>query len=109
MGYRINFRDETIPELESLRPKLRRMILDKLKKVAGNLPQSLNMKTVEPVRGSDRLGLPGRFFKLEVTSGYRAAFVLYDDTQLMTVYLVGNHDYAKKFYTKAAVQRLELP
>jgi hypothetical protein len=70
---------------------------------------ALRLRTVQPVRGQEHLRIPGRLFELDIGSGIRVAFVLYDDRESLVVYMVGTHDYAKANYLKAAEERLREP
>jgi hypothetical protein len=66
---------------------------------------SLRLKSVQPIKGQQRLGLPGTLYELDIGPGIRAAFVLSDDQRQLAVYLVGNHDYALENYLKDADER----
>ncbi|MCH8087524.1 MAG: hypothetical protein IIC81_06685 [Chloroflexi bacterium] len=107
MGYRVEFREETEEELNVFSHKHRRALINKIRHVADNLPQSLRLKTVQPIRGAPA-DMAGRLFELDVGSGPRVAFVLYEEQKLLVVYLIGTHDYAKANYLRAAERRLTL-
>ena len=107
MVYRVSWLPETEEELKRFSKRFKHVIIRKVEHIAQNLPSSLRLKGIQRVRGQERLQISGRLFELDVGAGPRVAFALYDDLQLLVVYLVGTHDYAKANYLRAAAERLE--
>ena len=107
MAYSVKWLRESEEELKRFFSKhFQDSILTKVDHIAANLPTSLSLRGVQPIRDQEELELTGRLFELDVGSGPQVAFVLYDDIQLLLVYLVGTHDYAKSNYIRAALERL---
>ena len=75
MEFKVVLLEETDAELKVFSKKHRLAILNKIRNVAANLPQSLSLKTVQPIRGAP-VRETGRLFELDVGSGPRAAFAL---------------------------------
>ena len=109
MAYRIEWVPETEVELKTFAQKFRQTIVRKVEHFAHNLPQSLHLSSVQTIRGQDGLGLSCILIELDVGSGPRVGLAMYESEELLRVYLVGNHDYAKQSYLKAAIARLESP
>ena len=81
-------------------------IIRKVDHIAANLPNSLTLRSVQPVKGQEVLKQNGQLFEMDIGSGPRAAFALYDAPKRMIVYLVGPRDYAKANYLRVAAERL---
>ena len=81
-------------------------IVRKVEHIAANLPASLSLRGVQPVKGQSELEISGQLYELDIGSGARAAFVLHNDSNRLIVYLVGHHDYARENYLRAALERL---
>jgi mRNA-degrading endonuclease RelE of RelBE toxin-antitoxin system len=105
--YRVLWLPATEEELKRFSTRFQRTIIRKVEHIAQNLPSSLRLKGVQRIRGQETLQISARLFELDVGSGPRVAFALYDNRELLTVYLVGTHDYAKVNYLRAATERLE--
>jgi hypothetical protein len=98
---------ETEEELKRFSKRFQLTIIRKVEHIAQSLPDSLRLKGIQRVRGQETLQVSARLFELDVGSGPRVAFALYDNRELLVVYLVGIHDYAKANYLRAAADRLE--
>ena len=106
MACEIAWHEGAVEELAIFPMNLRRTIVRKIEHIAANIPGSLRLKSVQPVKEQQALSLQGRLYELDIGRGIRAAFVLSDDQEHLVVYLVGNHDYALENYLKAAEERL---
>ncbi len=107
MAYSLLWREEAVEDIARFSDKHRRMFVRKVRLVVDNLPQSLRLRSVQPVRGAEDLGLPGRLYELDVGSGFRVAIMVNEEQQTAIVYLAGDHDYCKANYLKAADRRLK--
>lgn len=107
MAYQIEWLVETEAELKVFSKGFRMTIKRKVEKIASNIPESLKLSSVQPIKGQEGLAIQGRIYELDIGSGARAAFVINVDKQTLTVYMVGTHDYAYENYLKLATKRLE--
>ena len=107
MAYSVVWLSETESELRVFSHRFQRTIISKVTNVAQNLPTSLNLRTIQRIRGQQTLGFEGTLFELDVGAGPRVAFRLDEERELLIVYLVGNHDYCRDNYLRAAENRLE--
>ena len=107
MDYEVDWLEEVEEELKRFFSKrFQGAIIRKVDHIAANLPLSLSLRSVQPVKGQSTLEITGQLFELDIGSGARAAFVLYTDPNRLVVYLVGHHDYAQSNYLRAAQERL---
>lgn len=109
MGYRVEWLEETEAELKVFPKRFRFTIKRKVEKIASNIPDTLKLRSVRPVRRQEELGIKGHLYELDVGSGPRVAFVVYEDRHLLIVYMVGTHDYAYAHYLTLAAGRLGPP
>ena len=107
MAYNVEWLPETESELRVFDRRFRKAIINKVEHIAQNLPTSLTLRTIQRIRGQAALGFIGTLFELDVGSGPRVAFRLDEERELLMVYLVGNHDYCRDNYLRAAEDRLE--
>lgn len=107
MVYEVEWLEEVEGELRRFFSKrFQGSIVRKVEHIAANLPASLSLRGVQPVKGQSGLDIPGQLYELDIGSGARAAFVLHSEPDRLVVYLVGHHDYARSHYLRAAVERL---
>ena len=84
----------------------RQRLRDKVRDVAANIPESLNLKTVSRLRGAQLApGVQGAY-ELRIGSGYRVGFLLLPESSTLKVYLAGTHDYANKNFLSALERRV---
>jgi hypothetical protein len=86
--------------------KHQRGIMKKVLHFSSNLPASLGLRSVQRIRGPS---LPHGLTALErdIGAGPRAALVVGDTQRLVTVYIVGTHDYAMNHYLRALDERID--
>lgn len=106
MQYQVEWHEATLDEFKNFSKKFRDTIRDKIKHIADNLPASLKLRSIQPIRDQDLLPLTGTLYELDIASGAKAAFVVDDDRKVLIVYMVGKHDYAYSNYTYLAKERL---
>ena len=107
MAYRVEWRTEAQEELRSqFSKKHQRAVIRKVEHFAANLPASLGLKTVQPIRNAPPRPDGGRAFELDIGAGPRAALVVFEPSQKVVVYLVGGHDYAYSHYLSALERRM---
>jgi len=106
LGYRVEWLEETEAELKVFSKDFRRTIKRKVETIASSIPISLKLRSVQPVKRQEELDVTGRLYELDISSGSRVVFVVYEDRQLMIVYMVGTHDYAYANYLTLAAERL---
>lgn len=107
MTYQVEWHPATVDELRVFSLRFRKAIKHKVEKIANNIPVSLNLQTVTPVKGQDTIAVKGTLYELDIASGAKVAFSIEDDKKLLTVYMVGKHDYAYLNYLKLASERLK--
>lgn len=105
MGFRLLYLEEALAELEGFSKKEAAKIVKKLEKVASDAPGSFRLKTVVPIRGAERLPDGGKGLEIKIGDGYRAATVVFEDRQMLVVYLVGDHNYVTENYIKLGEAR----
>jgi hypothetical protein len=106
LGYRLEWHVETESEIRGFPKRFQATIRRKLQTIAAGWPQSARLKSVQPIRGQENLGIQGQLFEVDIGAGPRAGILVDSIRQVITVYLVGTHDYAKANYLKAADRRL---
>lgn len=94
-------------ELKVFSVDFRKTIKRKVEHIATNIPVSLRLETVTYIAGQDTLGINGKLYELDIGHGAKAAFLIEDDKKVLTVYMVGKHNYAYSNYLMAASERLK--
>lgn len=107
MAYRLEWLEETEPEMRAFPKRFQETIRKKLQLIAQGWPQTQRLSSVQPIRGQENLGFSGQLFEVDIGSGPRAAILVDPALQTVTVYMVGTHDYAKEHYLQAAEERLQ--
>ena len=106
MAHSVRWHPEAAGELKDMFTRRdQRRVIDKIESIAAGLPESLRLKVVSRLRGA-RLppGAEGAY-ELRIGRGYRVAFVLFNDPDVLRVYLAGTHDYANRLFLTALERR----
>ena len=107
MVYRVEWRVEAVEELKRFfSRKHQQAIVDKVQHFADNLPASLSLKSVQPIRNASAIPGGGRAFEVDVAAGPRAAVVVVEEAERVVVYMVGPHDYANERFVSALEERM---
>jgi mRNA-degrading endonuclease RelE of RelBE toxin-antitoxin system len=106
LHYQVEWRTETIDEMKVFSKDFQKAIRHKVEHVANNIPSSLKLRSVQPIRDQEQISVGGTLYELDIGSGPRVAFVVDNETSTLTVYMVGTHDYAYSNYLKLALKRL---
>ncbi len=105
MAYRVVFLAPAIEELRRFFPEReRRRITRKIHDIADKAPDSFKLRTVTYLKGAeaDLAQIGGdAAYEVKIGSGYRAAFVVFENQQLIIVYLAADHDYANRLFLSA--------
>jgi mRNA-degrading endonuclease RelE of RelBE toxin-antitoxin system len=96
-----------VTELREFSVPFRKTIKRKVEHIAANIPVSLRLGTVTPVGGQEALGISGNLYELDIAHGAKVAFLIEDDKKVLTVYMVGKHNYAYSNYLTLASERLK--
>lgn len=106
MNYQVEWHPATVDDLREFSPRFRKTIKRKVEHIANNIPVSLKLRTVTLIQGQDTLDVKGTLYELDIASGEKAAFSIEHDRKVLTVYMVGKHNYAYLNYLKLASERL---
>ena len=105
MVYRVVLLAEAREELRRFFPsRERERITRKIRHIANNVPNSFNLRGITYLKGAEtdlsRIGGDAAY-EVRIGSGYRAAFVVFNNRQLIIVYLAASHDYANELFLQA--------
>lgn len=107
MNYQVEWHPATVDDLKVFSPRFRKTIKRKVENIANNIPVSLKLRTVTLIKGQDTIAVRGTLYELDIASGEKVAFSIEDDKKILTVYMVGKHEYAYSNYLRAASERLK--
>jgi mRNA-degrading endonuclease RelE of RelBE toxin-antitoxin system len=108
LNYQIEWHPETFNEFSVFSKDFRRTIKRKVENIAANIPASLKLRSVQPVKWQDTINVAGTLYELDIASGAKVAFCVDDERRVLTVYMVGKHDYAYSNYLTLASERLKV-
>jgi mRNA-degrading endonuclease RelE of RelBE toxin-antitoxin system len=107
LNYQVEWHPATVAELREFSVPFKKTIKRKVEHIAANIPVSLRLETVTLIAGQDTLGINGNLYELDVAHGAKVAFLIEDNKKLLTVYMVGKHNYAYSNYLRLASERLK--
>jgi mRNA-degrading endonuclease RelE of RelBE toxin-antitoxin system len=106
LEYQVEWLVETIDEMKAFPKDFQKTIKHKVEHIAISIPISLKLKSIQPIRDQEQISVRGDLYELDIGSGPRVAFCVDDENKIVTVFMVGTHDYAYSNYLKLASKRL---
>jgi len=108
LKYQVEWKPGTLDEMKVFQKRFRQTIIRKIQTIADDIPTSLKLRSVQPVKGQDMINVDDHLYELDIASGQKAAFAINDEKKILIVYMVGNHEYACANYLKLASERLKV-
>jgi hypothetical protein len=107
--YQIEWHEDTVNDFRqcAFSKDFTKTIKRKVEHIAKDIPTSLKLRSVQPIKRQDELDIDGSLYELDIASGAKVAFKVDDVKKVLTVYLVGTHNYAFSNYLIAASSRLK--
>lgn len=69
MNYQVEWHPATVDELKIFSPRFRKAIKRKVENIADNIPVSLKLRTVTPIKGQYTLAVTGILYELDIAWG----------------------------------------